>query len=292
MSEAKRGTSSVAAEIGEQRASNASAVPHFDAFAGHRAHLTELVLSGVSARAGARLCVLGAGNCYDLELDRLAGVFKEIHLVDLDPAALARVRDRLSGADRDKIVCHAPVDLSGLFDRLERWRGFQVQPQELFEHPARTARDIVERLPGPFDVVLSACVLSQLQLAALNVLSSEHRLFEPVRQLINLAHLRTIAGLVGQDGRGVLATDVATEEDYPLGGVPAGSDLRPLLEELSSAGKVVFAVRPDLLAWTVREDPLLNHAITMSAPIDAWLWYNGPERIFLVYAVELHPSDD
>lgn len=287
MSGQPRAASSVAAEIEEQRGSNASAVPHFDAFAGHRERLTELALSGVSAEAGARLCVLGAGNCYDLDLGRLAGVFREIHLVDLDPAALARARDRVAAADRAKIACHAPIDLTGLFDRLERWRSFQVQPPELFEHPGRTARAIAEKLPGPFDVVLSACVLSQMQLAALNVMSSGHRLFEPVRQLINLAHLRTLAALVAPGGRAVLVNDVASDQDYALGGVSDGGDLRALLAELVSAGKVIFAVRPDLLAWAVREDPVLSRSITLSEPLAAWLWHNGPERIFLVYATEL-----
>jgi len=290
MSGQPRAASSVAAEIEEQRGSNASAVPHFDAFAGHRAHLTELALSGVSPGSGARLCVLGAGNCYDLELDRLAGVFAEIHLVDLDPAALARARDRVTETLRSKITCHAPLDLTGLFDRLERWRSFQVQPAELFEHPGRTAQAIAQKLPGPFDVVLSACVLSQMQLAALHVMSSGHRLFEPVRQLINLAHLRSLASLVAPGGRALLVNDVASEADYPLGSAAQSADLRPLLAELVGAGKVIFAVRPDLLAWTVREDPVLNRSTTLSEPLAAWLWHNGPERIFLVYAMELRPA--
>lgn len=290
MSGQKRAASSVAAEIDEQRASNASAVPHFDVFAGHRERLTALALAGVAAESGPRLCVLGAGNGYDLDLGRLAGVFREIHLVDLDRAALARARDRVSEADRAKVVCHAPVDLTGLLDRLERWQRFQVQPQELFEHPARAAHAIAEKLPGPFEVVLSTCVLSQMQLGALNVLTSEHRLFEAVRQLINLAHLRTLAGLIAKGGRALLVNDVASDGDYALGGIAHGSDLRPLLGELIGAGKVVFAVRPDLLAWTVREDPVLSRTVTLSEPIDVWLWHNGPQRIFLVCAMELRPA--
>ncbi len=66
MSGQKRAASSVAAEIDEQRASNASAVPHFDVFAGQRERLTALPLAGVAAESGPRLCVLGAGNGYDL----------------------------------------------------------------------------------------------------------------------------------------------------------------------------------------------------------------------------------
>jgi hypothetical protein len=159
-----------------------------------------------------------------------------------------------------------------------------VQPPELFEHPGRTAQAIAQKLPGPFDVVLSACVLSQMQLAALNVLSSGHRFFEPVRQLINLAHLRTLASLVAPDGRAVLVNDVASNQDYPLGSLAPGGDLRPL------PGELICAVRPDLLAWTAREDPMLSRSTTLSEPTAAWLWHNGPDRIFLVYSMELRPA--
>jgi hypothetical protein len=290
MSDAKRATSSVAAEVDEQRGSNASAVAHFDAFAAHREKLTELVLSGVSREAGLRLCVLGAGNCYDLDLARLAGAFREIHLVDLDPAALVRAAARLDEAPRGKIVPHAPLDLSGMLDRLEQWKAFQVQPQELMEHPARASQAVVERLPGPFDVVLSSCVLSQMHLTILNVLSSQHRLFEAARHLLNLAHLRTLAALLAPGGRGLLVTDVATDADHPFGSVAADFDGRALLAELMTAGRAISAVRPDLLAWTAREDPMLKERVTLSAPVDAWLWHNGPERIFLVYAMELRPT--
>jgi hypothetical protein len=285
MSGANRATSSVAAEIDEQKGSNTSAIAHYQAFAAHRAKLTELVLSGVVPEAGGRLCVLGAGNGYDLDVDRLGAAFSEIHLVDLDAAALERAAGRAAPEARAKIVRHAPVDLSGLLDRLERWRSFQVQPQELMDHPARVAKVVAERLPGPFDVVLSACLLSQIQLTVLNVLSDKHRLFEAVRQLVNLAHLRTIASLLVPGGRGLLVTDVATNQD--LASVSSGSTGLQLLDELTAAGKIVFAVRPDLLTWAAREDPMLKSTVTASPPLDAWLWHNGPERVFLVYALEL-----
>jgi hypothetical protein len=64
-------------------------------------------------------------------------------------------------------------------------------------------------------------------------------------------------------------------------------DLRPLLGTLVRSGAVIFAVSPDLLTWTAREDPVLQGAVEMSEPVDAWLWQNGPDRIFLVYALDL-----
>ncbi|MCA9022365.1 MAG: hypothetical protein KDA74_19585, partial [Planctomycetaceae bacterium] len=46
-------------------------------------YLTELAQS-----SRGRLCVLGAGNCNDLDLQKLSQVYSEIHLVDLDESAL------------------------------------------------------------------------------------------------------------------------------------------------------------------------------------------------------------
>jgi len=285
MADKKRASS--AGQIQEQKASNLSAIPHYDAFAVHRARLTALTTAGADATQ--RLCVLGAGNCYDLDLEQLTAVFKEVHLVDIDQAAVRRARERLRGAAKAKVFLHAPLDLTGLVDRLDRWRSFQVEPQELMEHPARVSAHIAERLPGPFDVVLSACVLSQMHLGVLNVLSLEHRLFEATRQLINLTHLRTLAKLTAPTGLALVVTDVASDEIHPLGELDEAGDHRPLLAELARTGSLVFAVEPELLAWTVGEDPMLQRSVEMSAPLAAWIWRNGPNRIFLVYAAELRP---
>ncbi len=34
-------------------------------------------------------------------------------------------------------------------------------------------------------------------------------------------------------------------------------------------------------------DPVLKRVVYASDPVDLWLWHNGPERTFLVYAMEL-----
>jgi len=60
-------------------------------YEGHRAHLTDVLLG--SARGdGGRLCLLGAGRCNDVDLEKLAATFAEIHLVDIDAKALDAAR--------------------------------------------------------------------------------------------------------------------------------------------------------------------------------------------------------
>jgi hypothetical protein len=50
---------------------------------------TPLHVDQSRAAAGARLCVLGAGNGNDFDLESLLAAHREVHLVDLDADAQA-----------------------------------------------------------------------------------------------------------------------------------------------------------------------------------------------------------
>src|SRR5436190_4060331 len=150
-------------QASEQAQANLSALAHFSSFSGHRQRLTELALSAAPQQGGT-LCVLGAGNCFDLDLDALARCYHALHLVDLDADALAGAFARQAPETRARLVLHGGLDLSGFLDRIDRWSRFQVTPEELMGHAQATADRLHERLSGPFDIVLSACMLSQMQL--------------------------------------------------------------------------------------------------------------------------------
>ena len=279
-------------EIERQKHSNSNAAHQFDAYASHRARLTELLLARgeavASAGAAPRLCVLGAGNCGDLDLERLASRYRSIHLVDIDADALERAQARQSASTRAALVPVVPLDLSGLLGQLERWQRGLVTTDELLAHPERTARGIARALGGPFEVVVSACVLSQMHLSARNVLGATHPLFQAVGYTLNLTHLRTLS-LLTKPARGValLASDVASEPMFPIERRRELQDPRALLEQLIHSGAVFDAVRPDALAAILCDDPSLVHEVGLSSISDAWLWQNGPRRSFLVYVLEL-----
>ncbi len=59
-----------------------------------------------------RLCLLGAGNANDVDLNALAARFGEIHLVDIDPDAVARAVARLPPGGPQMIP--TPVDACGI----------------------------------------------------------------------------------------------------------------------------------------------------------------------------------
>ncbi len=277
--------------IEEQRASNREGTSYFDAFENHRKHLTALVIGRTAEGSSERLCVLGAGNANDLELEALLRHFAELHLVDLDRGALERALERVPADLRARCVLHAPVDLGGLLEKLERWAAMRVTPDELIQHPEATARAVKEALGGPFSVVVSACLLSQLQFSALQVLGDEHPLFEAVRLTTSITHLRVLNRLIAPGGRGVFAADLTSNQTYPLRELPPDADLRAVYEEVLRTKNVIYVSHPDVLRSFAQEDPVLRKELALSAPIGLWLWNNGPSRTFLVYALELtHPA--
>jgi hypothetical protein len=273
--------SRVEEQFEEQRASNASGLPHFDAFRGHRENLTSLL------GEGERLCVLGAGNAYDLELEQLLTRFAEVHLVDIDAEALARARMRVPEGPRARLFAHAPVDLSGMFHDIERWGRMQVTPQELMAAPAAGAKRIAAALPGRFDVVASTCLLTQLQLSLLQLLGDRHQLFVALREFLTLTHLRTLAALTKPAGRALLVTDLCESSVFPPGRPRDEADLGPLMQELVAAGHVIHSSHPELIQLTLADDPVLVRSFGGAVASVPWLWQNGPERRFLVYGLTL-----
>ena len=278
--------SRVEEQFEDQRVSNQSGLPHFDAFRGHREAVTRL-LTGAAAAGGDRLCVLGAGNAFDLELEELLTCFAEVHLVDIDAAAVARARERVPEGPRARLIAHAPLDLSGMFQDIERWGRMQVTPQELMAAPAAGAKRIAAALPGPFDVVASTCLLTQLQLTLLQLLGDTHQLFIALREFLTLTHLRTLAALTKPGGRALLVTDLCSAELFPRGRPRSDADLTLLMQELVDKGHVIHSSHPELIRATLEDDPVLERSFDGGQLSPPWLWQNGPDRRFLVYALTL-----
>jgi hypothetical protein len=268
----------------EQLSANQSSAELGASFASHRARLTELCVR--HARPDARLCVLGAGNANDLELDVLGERFREVHLVDLDASALERGIARQSEATRARLVAHAPVDVSGMLDRIERWAALRVTPEELTAHPQQVAAALAARLGGPFEVVVSACLLTPVQLGVVTVLGDRHPLFEAVRYTVTIAHLRVLAGLAAPGGCVLLATDVSSNDIAPAILAASEAELPALVPRLVAEQRVFQVAQPELLREMTRDDPVLARELEWLPLADAWRWQNGATRTFLVYALE------
>lgn len=271
----------------EHLIANQSALGYFDAFAGHRERLTGLASAAAPADASGVLCILGAGNCFDVDLGQLATRYAEVHLVDVDAQALERARLRQPPHIQQRVVCHAPLDLSGLHDRLERWAQFALTPDEVMNHAAVTSKALRERIGRRFDVVLSACMLSQMQLSLVRGLGDQHRLFRAVRWTLNATHFRSLAELTVSGGKALFVTDVTEARIHPLRGDEVGQAALGALNDATRAGAVFDFADPTSVAESFRDDPVLHASFPRWRVDDAWTWSNGPDTTFLVYACAL-----
>jgi len=278
----------LASAVAEQLASNESATGHEATFAEHRARLTQEIAERAPASGRGRLCLLGTGNANDVDLDVLAGRFAEIHLVDIDPEAVARAVARLPAERRPQIVAHVPVDASGLFDRLEKWA---VDPPKLEAFGGivgDAVASIAAALPGPFDVVVSCSLLTQLQLVLLQVIGDAHPRFAELREAVNRAHVRALGALLAPGGVALLVTDLTNTDIYPpLAETAADADLGKLMSDMIAAGSVIYVAHPGMLSAEMRRDPELKQAFAVRFPVGPWLWHNGPTQVLLVYALEI-----
>jgi hypothetical protein len=253
-------------------------------YAAHRARLTEAVLASAAQRAG-RLCVLGAGHCNDLDLARLAETFEEIHLVDIDGKALARAVARQPASARPRLHRHE-LDLSGLpARRLARWRHVPPTGAEL-EAAANAALDtILGRLGGPFDVVASTCVLTQMAFALRTALGERHVALETIRFGLMRTHLSTLVSLTAAGGALLFASDVVSSSTYALGAVPPERALTDVLRDVVASGAGYFAANPELIGGLLAE-------VGTPELLEPWLWTGPLARTYLVYAMRLRVPPD
>lgn len=199
----------------EQHRRNRQSRDAWEIFANHRRHVTQLIVQACPG-LDPRLCVLGCGNCNDLDLVRLASVFREIHLVDLDEEAVSSGVARQGAELSTSLHVHAGVDVTQALtyldsatslappgsDRLEAWFAALAQLPAL-------------SLDGPFAVVASCCLLSQLVDSVTQSLGAKHpRLLEGILT-VRHQHLRLLLELTRPGGISLLITDFVSSLTTP-----------------------------------------------------------------------------
>jgi hypothetical protein len=252
----------------------------WDRYAAHRERLATIILD--HAPSGGRLALLGAGNGNDLDLDRLAALFTEIHLVDIDPAALSRALNRQSADVRARLRCHAPVDLSGLYHQLDSGR--RSTPDKLVE---TGVADTLAKLPADLDLTISGCMLSQMSWGLRRVFEKDPEELALLDQAMANIHLRVVLGMTKPGGTAIVVADLVSTEIYPLDELPPDADLPALVRELAETRTSYASSNPTLLKQVLRRDPKLASMCPSPEVGEPWLWTGSRERTFLVYPLIL-----
>lgn len=263
-----------------EQAGNREARDLWDRFRHHREHVTAAILAQAPGTTGGRLCLLGAGNANDLDLAALTTRFDEVHLVDIDPSALARAVGRQLPGVRAKLRSHAPIDLSGMYQPLDR-HALPAPDHALVD---TAASEVLRQLPSNMDVVASCCVLSQAAWALQRLVVAPARFPLPALEhaLVRI-HLRIMLGLLRRGGAGVLVSDLTSSRFYPPLAEAAGLDLRALMLRLAAQRAAYAVCNPELLRQTIRHDAALAADCLPLAAGDPWLW-DGPNGLtYLVY---------
>jgi hypothetical protein len=258
-------------------------------YASHRERVTGHIEQ--IAQAG-ELCVFGAGNCNDLELEQLAHHFSELHLVDLDGEALARSRARQGSLAQAKIVLHPDVDCSGMLEHLDDWGERFPERGELGRSAVAAAQGIVRGLGRSFPVVVSACVMSQLAVPFQRAWITSRANWGDLLSTISAVHLATLTGSTSPGGCGLIVFDTSSSKDTPaLSDLRARSseELEEFVTEARESGGLFLRPDPrDLVKQLL--SPGLRSLVAdpeLSAP---WLWHLGSDTQ-LVYSLTFrHPS--
>jgi hypothetical protein len=254
----------------------------------HRARVLRLVRA---VQRGEGICVLGAGNCDDLDLPALVRDFGQVHLVDIDGDALGAAIARAPESIRARLTAHGGLDLSGTISEIDRWGDSYPSDQELARFAEATAARLVASIAGPaggFDVVLSASLLSQLYLPVRDTLLLGMADWQRLFTAIERAHLLTVAGLTRAGGTGVLALDVASSHKLPELGAfadPATWDgLGAAMDAAITARQVALSPDPKRLLSLLAEAPLSSLA-ERARLTEPWVWEMGEGVRALVYGL-------
>jgi len=267
----------------EQRLRNEQSRDRWDLYAPHRHRVTRLLTQ--AAALDARLCVLGAGNCNDLDLPTLLQAYAQVHLVDLDGLALQTGLAAQRCAETHRIHLHGEADLSGIADRLAL--GTPEQPlsdAELGLRLTKLANPPPLDLPSPFETVASVCLLTQLIHGLELGLGPRHPRFVEMILRLRSRHVNLLLELTRPGGTAVLVLDFVSSQTCSELPTTPEPQLFEKAVELINRRNFFTGANPFLIRHLFESDPALApvvESVQMTAP---WLWDFGP-RMYLVCAI-------
>lgn len=257
---------------------NRSTAPMWNEYADHRNRVMSLI--GRQRSGSKNLVVLGAGNCNDIHLVSLTKQFDEVHLVDMDQTAMANALARASLETSQRLRLHR-FDLSGTLGHLAKWTHTPPTAAELRGCTDEAIASSRTKLPGPFDVVLSSLVLSQIVHTATDVLAAQPEVMPRASLVGVVTHLRIALELLAEGGSLVLAIDTLARPVQVMHDWLAHSTPDRLLVEADARKKCLPGTEVSFVTSLIQQfRPSARIELT-----EAWLWQPSPKRSHLVYGL-------
>jgi hypothetical protein len=245
-------------------------------YAGHRSSVMELLTGASLGSSTPSLCVLGAGNCNDLDLRQLATRFANVHLVDLDGESLDRGVARQQLASAVGIHVHGGVDLTGMVGLLDSWKSLGSAPEQqvrqFLQQPSALIPTALTGLAGSMDVVASVCVLSQLIDSVASALGPAHPCFLDMVFFLRREHLRLMLDLLRDGGQGILVTDFVSSDTCPALAHAPPDRLPSLCIELIRQENFFTGLNPFAILNLLRQNPLFQDRIGDVEVSPPWCW--------------------
>lgn len=264
-----------------------------DSFQGHREKVMQLItgtatqlLQDETAKMPS-LALLGAGNCLDVDLNKLQERFETVHLVDVDGDSIAMAASQ--SAHSSQCELHAPFDVAAPLMSLTR-RDFEAGDSESMATAlqALSAEDVANPILGA-DVVVSLCLLSQLVETLSGIIGENHAAFPNALKAVRIGHLRRMLNMLRPGGVAILISDVVSSVTAPELVDVEDSELPDLVRKLIDARNFFSGTNP---AFVLTELNLLTK--TAGGPesvhtIDPWKWQPGG-RTFAVYGMRIQKT--
>ncbi len=259
---------------GEQAARNRDSRTHWARYAPHRQRVCDLLLS--LAQPGARLLLVGAGNCNDLDLVRLQRHYGAIHLADIDGAALRWGLQQQGLAEHSGLVLHEGFELTGA----GAWLGLAARPSPVSADDVQAATQALQAhrwdfAQAPFDVVASVGVLSQLLEPAVLALPAGSPLLLPWVSALRLHHLRLLLQATRPGGHALLVSEILSSQSCAELARTPDAALAALLARQITAGNFYTGLNPAVLRSLWTEAPELAPMTARLRVSPAWRWDFG-----------------
>ena len=204
-----------------------------------------------------QLCILGAGNCNDFDLNLLAPVFQKISLVDLDSQAVRQALNRQGIHESNKI---------------------QVLPS--IDEKQNPLKQVVQKLSGPYQIVASVGLLSQLIDSIQEVIAPTHILWNITMKAIIAQHIHLLSRLTSKGGKALLFTELFSSESCEELVKTSDSELSRLCRSELDKGNHFKGLNPAGLRLSLSKDSGFRHVSTTMP----WKW----QYLSRVYAVCAH----